>query len=188
MQVAGIASTAGRGYWLASTQGRVAAVGDAEKFDKLDEVGVRVTDISATPSGEGYWLFAEDGRVFPYGDAEFFGGAAESDLAHPIAAGANYLNEGYWMVTDHGRVFAFGDARMHGDLTDKELTLPVIGISSTPSGDGYWLITAGGRVFAFGDARAFPISPPKPTVQSSDVSTSHLKEEGGQQVPSLLLD
>ena len=37
--------------------------------------------------------------------------------------------------------------------TAMNLNAPIVGITSTPSGQGYWLVASDGAVFAFGDAQ-----------------------------------
>ena len=53
-----------------------------------------------------------------------------------------------------GGVYAFGGAPYLGSLPGLGVVpaLPVVGITSTPSGNGYWLVGADGGVYAFGDA------------------------------------
>ena len=69
--VVGLASTpTGRGYWMARSDGRVAAFGDAVKFG-----GVRpsacdpIAAIVANPDQQGYRLVTDSGRTIPRGDA-----------------------------------------------------------------------------------------------------------------------
>ncbi len=55
------------------------------------------------------------------------------------------------MASDGG-IFAFGDARFHGSTGAIHLNQPIVGMTSSPSGQGYWLVASDGGIFAFGDA------------------------------------
>ena len=62
-------------------------------------------------------------------------------------------DDGYRVASADGGVFAFGAAQFFGSTGAIRLARPVVGNSSTPTGQGYWLVAADGGVFAFGDAR-----------------------------------
>ena len=49
-------------------------------------------------------------------------------------------------------VSAFGGAEDLGPDTGLALVSPLLGITSTPTGDGYWLVAGDGGVFTYGDA------------------------------------
>jgi hypothetical protein len=66
----------GRGYWLATAAGAVAAFGDAAAAGALTaRPNLPVVGLAATPSGRGYWLASADGAVFAFGDAAYNGPA-----------------------------------------------------------------------------------------------------------------
>jgi hypothetical protein len=62
----------GRGYWLLTEQGVVAAFGSATNHGSH----IGSTDAIAilpTPSGDGYWLLGANGMIWDYGDAPRYG-------------------------------------------------------------------------------------------------------------------
>ena len=147
----------GAGYWLAQSDGRVNALGDAHGYGSPagQRLSHPVVGLAPTPDGAGYWLVASDGGVFSYGDAAFHGSTGAERLTKPIIGMAPTPDgAGYWLVASDGGVFTFGDAGFHGSAAGQTLSAPVTGMASTPDGAGYWLYTAAGRVLAFGDAAA----------------------------------
>jgi hypothetical protein len=62
---------------------------------------------------------------------------------------------GYLTTDSQGQVCAFGSASWKGDMSAYTLDAPIVGITSTPSGEGYWLLGADGGIFSFGDARFY---------------------------------
>ncbi|MCU1373026.1 MAG: Esterase [Actinomycetia bacterium] len=150
--VVGVAGTpSGRGYWLATAEGRVAGFGDARTFG--DARGTRgVVALAGRPEGDGYWLATADGRVLGFGAAANAGSLAGRSLRRPVVAMASTPSgRGYWLATADGGVFTFGDARFAGAATSSQRS--IVAIAPTPSGRGYWLAGADGGVFSFGDAR-----------------------------------
>ena len=87
------------------------------------------------------------------------GGASTSTPATPPTTApevaASSRTGGYRLVGSDGGVFAFGAARFLGSAGALRLNSPVVGMSSTPSGNGYRLVAADGGLFAFGDAGFF---------------------------------
>lgn len=59
---------------------------------------------------------------------------------------------GYRLVASDGGVFPLGNARGYGSTGNIRLHQPMVGMSTTPSGEGYWLVAADGGIFPFGDA------------------------------------
>ena len=153
--VAIVGTPSGKGYWVARSDGRVTAHGDAP------DVGGARTDLnwpivgaSGTPTGRGLWLTARDGGVFTSGDARFFGsldGAAYGFDGRVVGVAPAANGGGYWLAAFHGRVFPFGDAPDLGSW-NRALNAPILGIRATPTGLGYWLIASDGGIFTFGDA------------------------------------
>jgi hypothetical protein len=149
----GVAGTpSGRGYWVASTTGRVDAFGDAKGYGSASTRGV--VAMAARPQGDGYWLATGDGRVLAFGAAKAAGSLAGTRLARPVVAIASTPSgRGYWLVSGDGGVFTFGDARFAGSAAKPGRSITAV--APTPSGRGYWLAGADGGVFTFGDARFF---------------------------------
>ena len=61
---------------------------------------------------------------------------------------------GYFISEVDGAVYEFGDAVHQGDMNDfdQELNAPILGITTSSTGDGYWMVGADGGIFNFGDA------------------------------------
>jgi hypothetical protein len=95
-------------------------------------------------------MVATDGGIFSFGDAAFYGSAAGTALAKPIAGMApTPSGKGYWLVGSDGKVFSYGDAAALGSASALR---SVAAIAPTPSGNGYWAVGADGALAAFGDA------------------------------------
>jgi hypothetical protein len=147
--------TSGRGYWVATGLGAVAARGEAVHAGGAEGMPLQnlLVDAAAHPKANGYWLVGTDGAIFGFGDAGYHGGANNRRLARPIVGMApTPSGNGYWLVASDGGVFGFGDAGFHGSLGGQRLNRPIVGMAATPSGNGYWLVASDGGVFSFGDA------------------------------------
>ncbi|WP_229074987.1 lysozyme [Actinoplanes sp. DH11] len=159
--VAVAATPTGRGYWVATRSGEVAAYGDAPAVKDLPDLKVRVANIvgaAASPSGRGLWLAGADGGVFALGDAGFHKSLPGLGVrvSNVVGIAATPSGRGYWLAGADGGVFAFGDAGFHKSLPGLGVRVSnVVGITATPSGRGYWLTGSDGGVFAFGDAGFF---------------------------------
>ena len=114
----GIAAAAGdQGYWVASSDGSVAALGSATDYGSMAGQGLAfpVVRIVATPDGHGYWLLGSDGGIFAFGDAAFVGSTGGLHLNAPIVDMVPTADgRGYWEVGADGGIFAFGDATFRG--------------------------------------------------------------------------
>jgi hypothetical protein len=145
----------GKGYWVATGDGKVAAFGDATSYGSMagDHLQESVVGITTTPDGKGYWLVASDGGVFAFGDATFYGSEGSHHLNRPIVGMTTTPDgKGYWLVAADGGVFAFGDALFHGSAGAIHLDRPIVGMAATPDGQGYWLVASDGGVFSYGTA------------------------------------
>ena len=156
--VTGIAaSSSGRGYLLATGNGRVFNFGDA-RFHGSIAAGnsAQVVAIVETSNGGGYWLACNTGRLFNFGDAGFYGSAGGLPLTTPIVAmAATPDGRGYWLVASGGRVFHYGNAHSYGSATDELGSNHIVAMAATPNGRGYWLVASGGRVFHYGNAHFY---------------------------------
>jgi hypothetical protein len=156
--VVGLARTPdGNGYWLASSDGRIAAFGNATHHGNVPIFDPKrpIVGIASTP-GDGYMMAATDGSVFNFGDAPFRGSMGGIPLNQPVVGLAmTPTGQGYWMVARDGGIFAFGDAQFYGSTGGIRLNQPITGMASTPSGHGYWLVARDGGIFAFGDAQFY---------------------------------
>jgi hypothetical protein len=156
--VVGMARSAGgTGYWLASSEGRIASFGSAVHHGNVPVIDQRrpIVGIGSTP-GNGYVVAATDGSVFTFGDAPFVGSMGGKPLNQPIVGLAvTPSGRGYWLVARDGGIFSFGDAKFFGSTGGIRLNQPIVGIASSPSGNGYWMVARDGGIFTFGDARFF---------------------------------
>jgi hypothetical protein len=156
--VTGIAaSSSGRGYLLATGNGRVFNFGDA-RFHGSIAAGnsAQVVAIVETSNGGGYWLACNTGRLFNFGDAGFYGSAGGLPLTTPIVAmAATPDGRGYWLVASGGRVFHYGNAHFYGSATGELGSDHIVAMAATPDGRGYWLVASGGRVFHYGNAHFY---------------------------------
>ncbi len=152
------ATVADEGYWLASADGGVYAVGNAGYYGSLGALHLQgpIVAMAATPDGKGYWLAALDGGVFAFGDAAFYGSMGAVPLNQPIVGMASTpTGKGYWLVASDGGIFAFGDAPFLGSMGGTPLVSAVTGMAPTHTGLGYWLVAGDGGIFAYGDAPFF---------------------------------
>ena len=146
---------AGRGYWLASADGGVFALGDAPFYGSAGALKLAkpIVGTAPTPSGKGYWLVAADGGVFAFGDAAYRGSMGRARMVSPaVGIAPTPTGQGYWIAAADGGVFAFGDAPFFGSAVSANPKSPIVGITATPGGRGYRLVAADGGVFSFGDA------------------------------------
>ena len=149
--VVGLATTPdGRGYWIASSTGQVAACGDAPA---LGDGSASTAAIAPAPDGTGYWLVTQAGAVFAFGASKYHGGVpASRPLARPIVAlAADPATGGYWLLGGDGGVFSF-DAPFFGSTGHLSLNAPAVGMDATPDGRGYRFVASDGGIFSFGDA------------------------------------
>jgi SGNH domain (fused to AT3 domains) len=130
----GIAATStGRGYWIATSQGQVQAFGDAEALAGADSQ-IR----AAAGSGS---------------EGEAAAGAGSGAGRDPVVAMAGTPDrQGYWLLHESGRVAAFGTAADAGDLRSDPPDAPLVTLAPHPSGDGYWILDRSGGVHGFGEA------------------------------------
>jgi myo-inositol-hexaphosphate 3-phosphohydrolase len=141
----------GEGYWMAATDGRVFAFGDAVHHGQAaSPPPFPVAGMAATANGGGYWLVTARGTVLRFGNAGDHGDLTGIAINRPIVGMASTpTGGGYWLVASDGGVFAFGDAGFFGSMGGTPLNKPVVGMAGAPDGDGYWLVASDGGVFAF---------------------------------------
>ncbi len=152
---AAASTTPAGGFYVDSSAGGVAAVGNAVSYGSMAGTVLNkpVVGMAATWDGGGYWLVASDGGIFTFGDAQFYGSTGGMTLNKPIVGmAATPDGKGYWLVASDGGIFTFGDAQFYGSTGGMTLNKPVVGMVASPDGKGYWLVAADGGVFTFGDA------------------------------------
>ena len=151
-----IASTSdSQGYWMNSSDGSVAAFGDAGHFGSAGglTLAAPVVGLAATPDNNGYWEVASDGGIFAYGTAAFHGSTGGTRLNRPIVGMARTVSgNGYWLVASDGGIFSYGDAQFYGSMGAHPLNAPIVGMSSVSGGTGYRMVAADGGIFSFGTA------------------------------------
>jgi hypothetical protein len=144
------------GYWLASADGEVSAVGNSPALGSVRVSGTAaVAGIAATPDAKGYWLVGRNGAVYPKGDAHFEGDlpAIGIDVDDIVAIASTGDGHGYWLIGGDGGEFAFGDAKYHGSVPGVGVRVDdIVGMVATSNGGGYWMVGGDGGVFAFGNA------------------------------------
>jgi peptidoglycan/xylan/chitin deacetylase (PgdA/CDA1 family) len=153
--IAVAATPTGHGYWLATLDGQIFALGDARNYGGMAGAHLNepIVGFAATVTGRGYWLVGADGGVFSFGDARFYGSTGGMRLNQPVVAvTAAPTGRGYWLVARDGGVFTFGDAHFYGSTGAMRLNAPVATMGATLNGRGYWLLGRDGGVFTFGAA------------------------------------
>ncbi len=152
-EVVGMASTpSGRGYWLVSSNGAVAAHGDAASYGDMSTAALNrpIVGMAPTADGKGYWLDASDGGIFSFGDAQFYGSMGGARLNQPMVGMASTPDgKGYWTVAADGGIFSFGDAHFYGSTGSIHLNMPVVGMAVDNVTGGYWLVASDGGIFSF---------------------------------------
>jgi len=168
----------GKGYWVLSAAGEVAAFGDAAVRGQLFPLPLQAVGIASTPSGQGYWIATADARVLPFGDAVLhsltggpltdtasgaLAGVAGSatkpgpdersatSSAPTVAIAGSPDGKGYWLLAADGGVFSFG-VPFHGSVPGRQPYAKAVELRATEAGAGYYVAGADGAVFAFGDA------------------------------------
>ncbi|HEV3264292.1 MAG TPA: hypothetical protein VG014_02140 [Acidimicrobiales bacterium] len=152
--VVGIATApGGRGYYLASANGKVLGEGpNAPSFGDVSALPLSkpIVGIAAAPGGDGYDLAASDGGVFTF-NTKFYGSAGSLHLNQPIVGMAMAATgDGYWLVASDGGIFNYGPgASFQGSTGAIHLNQPIVGMAVDPATGGYWLVAADGGVFSF---------------------------------------
>ena len=129
-----------RGYWVATSDGRVLAYGDAAYHGSLagQHLKSTIVGMAATPSGHGYWLVAADGGVSAFGDAVYHGSLV--GVGQPTqsvsALTPTPSGKGYWVIASNGAIFSFGDATYRGAVTTPPASTVVTGLTATSDGAG----------------------------------------------------
>jgi hypothetical protein len=151
----GIVSTpSGNGYWVAESNGKVFAYGDAQGYGDASGLSLNasIVGMAATADGHGYWLVASDGGVFSFGDAGYYGSMGGHHLNQAVVGmAANLETGGYWLVAADGGIFSF-NAPFSGSMGGTQLNQPMVGMAANPDGPGYWTVASDGGIFSFGGA------------------------------------
>jgi hypothetical protein len=157
--IAGIASTPdGKGYWLATTDGRVINCGDAPSLGNVPVPQYPIVAIVAAPKGVGYWLVDETGMVWAFGTAVWHGQIPHTydpesnqitgSTPHIVAMAADPVTGGYWLLNSVGNVYNYDAPKYNG--APGQFT---VGIAALPKGTGYWILSNTGQVTACGSAK-----------------------------------
>ncbi|HET9061083.1 MAG TPA: hypothetical protein VFN61_14280 [Acidimicrobiales bacterium] len=168
----GIAPTGdGRGYWVATSSGRIFAFGDARKWRLVAPAlrsGEHVVSLSASPYRDGYWEGTSVGRLLAPRSVHRPGSVTPLGSGHPVVAVvAAPRGSGYWVLGADGEVLALAGERAYGGATAVSRRGPVpgsgtagkraalyraVGLVPSPGGSGYWIALSDGAVLALGRA------------------------------------
>jgi hypothetical protein len=146
----------GKGYWLAASDGRVFAFGDARSYGSAvgGLLNGHIVAMAPTSNGRGYWLATSNGQVFAFGDAPLYGTAASVVGRDPITAIAVATGgRGYWLLPTRpsgavglpapgpgflvGHVTAIGDSVMLDAEPDLQADIPDIDVEAAVSRQWY---------------------------------------------------
>src|SRR5689334_8401928 len=89
-----VRTSTGRGYWIYTAEGDVAAFGDAEFHGSMKGATLYapISGMTARPHDDGYWLAGEDGAVISFGMAQSCGSMSGTPLNKPIVGITAALN------------------------------------------------------------------------------------------------
>ena len=172
-----VATSSGRGFWVAYEDGTIEAAGDAVNVDldiagtlspsvtfahaaSAPEVPIHLAIVDEPPSAV---LFTSAGRVIASNPTHHVGDLFGRLLNAPIVdAALDSDGVGYTLLGADGGVFAF-EAHYSGSIPQAlgrttapdgaptALAAPAVQLLQAPGG-GYWIVTEDGGVFAFGSA------------------------------------
>ncbi len=164
---AGEASTPdGGGYWIALSDGKVYAFGDAKWAGDADTAnwtggsvppGAPIVGIAAAGGDSGgYYLLDGEGDVYAFG-AAYYGGATSPNGA-AVAIVADPQGGGYWIVTADGNAYGYGAAAHLGQAPGVS---HVVGAApADPTGNGLWLVSVNGTIHPLGEPIATLLGQP----------------------------
>jgi hypothetical protein len=162
----GQASTSdGGGYWIALSDGRVYAYGDAHSYGDGSTndwtggsvpPGAPVVGIAASTGSDtgGYYLLDGQGNVYAFG-APYYGEPSALD-GTAVAIVADPDGGGYWVVTSNGHTYGFGTA---ANFAQPGGAAGIVGAASDPTGNGLWLASSSGTVYLAGNATSQGTAP-----------------------------
>ena len=151
------AAPTGHGYWLAASDGGIFAFGSAKFHGSMGgkPLNAPVVGIAAAPTGIGYWQVASDGGIFNYGSAGFFrlhGAVSRSTPRWTTSRPPPQATATPWWPPTAGSSTT-AVPRFFGSKGGQHLNgAPMVGVSSTATGQGYWEFASDGGVFTYGTA------------------------------------
>ncbi len=154
--VVGEASTSdGGGYWMALSDGRVYAYGDARSEGDTSTndwtggnvpPGAPIVGIAAAAGSDaGYYLLDGEGHVYAFG-AHYYGEPRRVN-GYAVAVVANPRGGGYWVVTSGGNAYGFGSAAGLGQASG---VAHIVGAAAARDGKGLWLVSANSTIHRLG--------------------------------------
>jgi len=155
-----VATPSGKGYYVADSDGRVSAFGDAVWRGDVGSLQLSrpVVDMAVHPDNTGYALLGSDGGVFNFGTLAFRGSVPQfvplaALRTEAVAIMAAPDGNGYSIVHDDGGVFAFGTAQFYGSVPEVvpsgQLASPVTDAFLSDNKLGYSMLGSDGGIFSF---------------------------------------
>ena len=170
----------GGGYWIALSDGRVYAYGDAVSEGDTSTSdwtggsvppGAPIVAIAAAHSSDGYYLLDGEGHVYAF-NAPYYGEPGTVN-GRAVAIVENPNGGGYWVVTSAGNAYGFGAA--DSSLGQATGVANTVGAAATSTGRGLWLVSGNSTIHPLGDAAAIEDGQPRSTPATPIVAIATAK-------------
>lgn len=132
----------GQGYWVASSLGKVYALGDATSYGSPSASqlnGGTVTAMAVTPDQKGYVVMSNNHRVYAFGDATSYGDpSASTGIAISPVTSGNILSMAYGFFNDSNTNRSVADLQQNGSQLS---TIQPAWFNIHQNTDGSWSIS-----------------------------------------------